>query len=233
MKIKKLARNVTLAFGRWLPSGILRRLGNIVRDLELEEWMRHHGLLLNTVVNEREELFEMVGREIGDKPVLYLEFGVAKGDATRVWSRLLKHPQSQLHGFDSFEGLPEAWTSNRPKGMFSTGGVCPDIGDLRVHFFKGMFDQTLPTYVPPSHEVAVLNMDADLYSSTIFVLRKLEHLIQPGTYLYFDEFSSHGHEERAFREFVEETGKQFRLRGSTEGGVHVLFQCIDRGSTVK
>jgi hypothetical protein len=57
----------------------------------------------------REQLSNDVAQEIGSKRVLYLEFGVYRGDATRYWSPLLKNPESMLHGFDSFEGLPENW----------------------------------------------------------------------------------------------------------------------------
>ena len=60
--------------------------------------------------------------------------------------------------------------------------------DPRVRFFKGWFDQILTSYEPPPHDVLVVICDADLYSSTIFVLNKLEKLIVPGTYLYFDKF---------------------------------------------
>jgi len=216
-----------VALGRRFPNGVVKRLGNYVREIELRAWMDDHNLVLGNVVSRREELFELAASEVGRQPVLYLEFGVAAGDATRIWSGLLKHPEAALHGFDSFEGLPETWTSDRPRGMFSTGGQTPSINDPRVKFFKGWFQQSLPSYVPPKLEPVILNLDADLYSSTIYVLRSLRSLIRPGTYLYFDEFSSFGHEERAFREFVEETGMKFKLRGGTRGLLHVLFQCID------
>ena len=136
-----------------------------------------------------------------------------------------------MHGFDSFEGLPERWLKDRPKGMFSTGGALPDIDDPRVQFFKGWFHETLPAYELPRREVVVVNMDADLYSSTILVLRALRDLFTAGTYLYFDEFASFGHEERAFREFVDETGLRFTFRGGTPDLLHVLFQCAAGYST--
>jgi len=34
-----------------------------------------------------------------------------------------------------------------------------------------------------------MDCDADLYSSTIFVLNSLESVMIPGTYVYFDEFN--------------------------------------------
>jgi hypothetical protein len=228
LKIKHLIRNLCLSVAdRAMPSSLLRQAGNLVRQLELNAWMRSRGFFLQNVVERREELFQLVASEVGTQPVLYLEFGVYKGDATRLWSELLQHPDTLLHGFDSFEGLPEEWTPGRPKGTFSTHGEIPCISDQRVTFFRGWFEHTLLSYEPPPRPVVVLNLDADLYSSTIFVLRKLRALMRPGTYLYFDEFSSLGHEERAFREFVEESGMRFKLRGATRNLLHVLYQCVD------
>jgi hypothetical protein len=227
MEIKTGVRRGLLAVSRRMPDEALTRLGNFVRELELGAWMRANDLVLDRVAERREELFGLVADEVGEAPALYLEFGVANGDATRIWTRLLKHPETVLHGFDSFEGLPEKWTNDRPKGMFSTDGALPQIDDPRVRFFKGWFEKTLDQYVPPNRSVLIINMDADLYSSTIFVLRKLRYLFRAGTFLYFDEFSSYGHEERAFREFVEESRMTFRLRGGTRNLLHVLFQCVE------
>jgi len=62
----------------------------------------------------------------------------------------------------------------------------PDIKDDRIVFIKGWFDQTLPTYSTPEHEQLILNLDADLYSSTILVLRHFRDVIRRGTYIYFE-----------------------------------------------
>jgi Macrocin-O-methyltransferase (TylF) len=207
-----------------MPRGMLRRFGNLVRELELDAWLRNHGLLPETAVDVRDQLFELVAAEVGADPALYLEFGVADGAATRTWSRLLTNQETVIHGFDSFEGLPEQWM-DRPSGMFSTGGIIPQIDDHRVRFFKGRFEETLPHYTPPDRPVLIINMDADLYSSTAFVLRAIGNHLRLGAFLYFDEFCSYGHEERAFREFVEYTGMTFRMRGATGNLLHVLFQC--------
>ena len=102
----------------------------------------------------------------------------------------------------------------------------PQIGDPRVQFFRGWFEQTLPCYRFPAHDVLVLNFDADLYSSTIFVLNTLECAIVPGTYIYFDEFNHRSHELRAFSEFTERTGMKWSLLGATRSLAHVLFQRI-------
>jgi len=158
-----------------------------------------------------------------NREVLYLEFGVFQGDATRYWSKLLRNRNSKLHGFDSFEGLPERWLPHRQKGHFATGGSVPQIDDDRVEFFKGWFHETLPNYMCPPHEVLVINLDADLYSSTISVLKALHASIVPGTYIYCDEFNHRDHELRAFDEFLNETGMEFSLVGVTRTLAHVMI----------
>ena len=128
-------------------------------------------------VGNRRQVWTEILKSVRCDQVLYLEFGVFKGAATEFWSRELKNPDSILHGFDSFEGLPEAggpWE----KGRFDLGEQIPLISDPRVKFFKGWFDQVLPNHSMPKHETLVLNMDADLYSSTIFVLRHLRPFIR-------------------------------------------------------
>lgn len=142
------------------------------------------------------------------------------------WSRSLKHPESILHGFDSFEGLPESsgiWS----KGQFNTGGNIPNISDSRVQFFKGWFNQILPTYsVPSGYDVLIINMDADLYSSTIYVLRFLQSYIRSGTFIYFDEMNHMEHEPRAFDEFIDATGRQFKLVSADKSQAFVFLECI-------
>ena len=114
--------------------------------LEVGRWMHAHGYTVAHRVNHRTKLFDLVGRRVADRVVLYMEFGVYQGAATRYWSNLLHNPESKLHGFDSFEGMPETWV--RPDGHFSVGGQLPQIDDARVQFFKGWFSETLTIPVP-------------------------------------------------------------------------------------
>lgn len=173
----------------------------------------------------REDVFQTVACHICNRRVLYLEFGVAQGESMRWWSKALKHPKTTLHGFDSFEGLPEGggpWQ----KGEFSTQGKAPLIDDPRVKFFKGWFDQVLPTYTLPAHDVLVINLDPDLYSSTIYVLRQLRPYIKPGTFVYFDDMNVVEHQPRAFDEFSTETGLRFRAVSANIFLRHVFFECL-------
>ena len=98
-----------------------------------------------------------------------------------------------------------------------------------MQFYKGWFEDTLPHYklqILPS-QVLVLFLDADLYSSTRYVLRTLSPHITLGTILYFDEFWGREHELKAFSEFIDETGMRFRPMIADYGMRHIAFTRTD------
>ncbi len=220
-------------FKRWLtlvgsvisPKG-LHHVEMIVNYMKLGRWMRDNGFEAKRRLPHREAVFDTVINEVREQQVLYLEFGVFEGASMRYWSESLGHPDAVLRGFDSFEGLPEHWGFGFEKGRFDRGGSPPVLADDRVEFIKGWFEETLPGFAVPPHEVLVIVMDADLYSSTIYVLRQLEKTIGPGTYIYFDDMSRPDHEPRAFEEFIQESGRRFRLVGADRSLNTAFFQCI-------
>ena len=197
--------------GARLPARSLHRFQLALNYMKLGRWMSEHNFRFDRRVRDRNGVFASVAERVRDRRVLYLEFGVFQGASMKYWSRELRHPESTLHGFDSFEGLPEDFdvAAGYAKGSLSTQGALPFIDDARVRFFKGWFDQTLPTYSLPGHDVLIITMDADLYSSTIYVLRHLRPWIQRGTFIYFDNMSRPEHEPRAFDEFIRESGLKF------------------------
>lgn len=199
--------------GAILPDKILHSLQMIVHYMRLGRWMKTQGFRFQRRFPHREQVFSFVAEQIKDQRILYLEFGVYRGASMRWWSRALTNPDSRLHGFDSFEGLPEDFDQaggKYAKGWFSTGGQVPELDDPRVAFHKGWFEQTLPGFQLPEHDRLVLNLDADLYSSTIFVLRHLRPWIKAGAFVYFDDMSRPDHEARAMQEFMRESGLRFR-----------------------
>ena len=214
--------------GALLPERALHSLTMTLNYMRLGRWMRSQGFSVPVRFPLREGVFNVAAEEIRYEQVLYLEFGVYQGASIRWWSSALRNPASRLHGFDSFEGLPEAFDNaggKYAKGWFSTDGQIPRIDDPRVTFFKGWFNETLPGYLPPEHHRLFINIDADLYSSTIYVLRALRTHIKAGVYLYMDDMSRPDHEPRALDEFIRETGLRFRPLAADTTLNNVLFIC--------
>jgi hypothetical protein len=98
--------------------------------------------------------------EIAPKNGLVLEFGVATG---RTITHVASQTRRQVHGFDSFSGLPESWRTGFPQGAFAQ--ELPQVPS-NVTLHKGLFSETLPEFIANATEsVALLHIDCDLYSS--------------------------------------------------------------------
>jgi predicted O-methyltransferase YrrM len=148
-------------------------------------------------------------------PGLVLEFGVAGGHSVNFIASQVG-PEQKVYGFDSFEGLPEAWTSSYRKGHFAQG--LPDVAD-NVELVVGWFDETLPPFLEAHPgDVSYLHIDCDLYSSTRTIFELLAKRIKPGTVIVFDEYFNYptwrDHEHKAFMEFVEKYGVGFEYLGA-------------------
>lgn len=217
-------RLALLRVGRHATSAQLDGLRSVLSYLELGRWLyREHAAFSPELVASKVALFEVARRRVTGQTPLYLEFGVFQGMSMRWWSRQLSQPSATLVGFDSFEGLPEDWRHDMRSGHFRTGGP-PQIDDSRVSFQVGWFDDTLKNFVVPDHDQLIINVDCDLYSSALTVLRWAEQYIRPGTLIYFDEFSDRDHEGRAFGEWRSQSPYQFRPLGFSEGGLSWLFE---------
>ena len=185
----------------------------------LRRWCRSQHC---EAVAERSDLYRfLVEREGLDGPIDYLEFGVSRGGTMRWWVENNRHPGATFVGFDSFEGLPDAW-GNWPKGSFSAGGSIPTIADERCSFVKGFFHETLPPWLVGRDfsRRTVLHLDADLYTSTLLVLTQLLPKLKIDSIMIFDEFADPLHEYRTFRDATAAYQRDFvplcRAKGWTQ-----------------
>jgi O-methyltransferase len=150
--------------------------------------------LPEATASDRWQLLEIAIAHIGpETPITLLEFGVAKGQSMAVMAKRFVNKESRFIGFDSFEGLPEDWDvihQKITKGTFSTGGNIPRIADKRVSFVRGWFQNTVSEFLKgfDGSGTLLIHYDADLYSSTLFLLTTIWHFV-PYYYFIMDDFS--------------------------------------------
>ena len=179
------------------------------------DWLKQNSSV--QMFSKREEMYDYLNLEmVGDEPVDYLEFGVYQGYTIKYWSTINSNPNSRFYGFDSFEGLPEDWSGafvHVPKGTFTTEGMVPEIDDPRVSFHKGWFQSSLPLFLQTfdSRNKLLIHCDADLYTSTLYVLCTLHNLFKSGSLIVFDEFSGATDEFRAFMDYTSSFLQKFRV----------------------
>lgn len=189
-------------------AGLLSKLYWFIR---LADWMsQNRRLPFNDFPGradyaKRYELYEYVIREqIGAEAIDYFEMGAGDGETIRWWLGRVSSLESRFYGFDSFEGLPEDWGVHK-KGAFSNQGKIPVIDDPRCTLYKGLFQETLPSFLAGwtgSLRRKLILLDADLYSSTLFSLTAFAPRLRTGDIILFDEFFTPRHEFRAFSDFL-------------------------------
>ena len=160
----------------------------------------------------------------------YLEFGVFRGETFRNAIRAAQQGfratragrfPGRFIAFDSFAGLPHVESMGDGVNPYGRGEFAASriefektLGRLHervaVEVVAGWFDETLTDQTAARlgmHRAAFVNIDCDLYESTVTVLNFITPLLQTGTILYFDDWYSyrasmnHG-EPRAAREWL-------------------------------
>ncbi len=136
----------------------------------------------------------------------FMEAGVCQGGAAifmRALQRAYGEGGRRLWAADSFEGLPPPGSgpdaalgldlseTKAPSLAFSLDGVRDnfiryDLLDSQVVFLQGWFTTTLPT--APIEQLAILRLDADLYSSTKISLECLYSKVVPGGFIIIDDY---------------------------------------------
>ena len=169
---------------------------------------------------------------------LVLEFGVGWGGTTNIFGVLMAEEGRQVHGFDSFAGLPVKWYGSYEAGSLSTRGRTPQVED-NVRLYPGWFNESLPAFLSPGptvhmhrnvygvktsidvmQAVALVHFYADIYSSTFDVLSILACRLRPGTVMLFDELLGYkvwaDHEWKALHDASKEFGFEFTIVAFTE-----------------
>jgi hypothetical protein len=158
------------------------------------------------VLNSKIEMYDFVADNITSADGILCEFGVFQGFSINYIAS--KIPKT-IHGFDSFEGLPEFWRSGFDQHFF----MVQDHNQIKfrsnVVIHKGLFNRTIPEFKEENpRKVSFIHVDCDLYSSTKTIFDLLGDRISSGCVILFDEYFNYPgwrmHEFKAFREFIKE-----------------------------
>jgi hypothetical protein len=164
-----------------------------------------------------------------DIPGAMVECGVWKGGSMMAVAHTLKNlrrSDRDLYLFDTYEGMPkptaedvdftgadaaEQWEQNRindksshwmyvpveevKQAMYSTG-----YDQERMHFVKGMVEDTVPAQAPPT--IALLRLDTDWYESTRHELVHLFPRLSVGGILIIDDYGHFRGAKKAVDEYI-------------------------------
>jgi Methyltransferase domain len=171
------------------PSGIAEQFAwkthaGIVAWEELAGGTVCHDGASRSTLETRARLFDVVLAHIAGRPGDVFEFGVSSGDSFREF--LKRCPDRQVYGFDSFQGLPEAWWT-RSKGAFAADA--PRLDNPNGHLVSGWFDSSVPEFFRNwSGTIALVHVDCDLYASTKIALQHALRFCRVGSVVLFDEY---------------------------------------------
>jgi len=84
-----------------------------------------------------------------------------------------------------------------------------DYPSERIHFVKGMVEDTLPSQAP--EQISLLRLDTDWYESTKHELAHLYSRLSPGGILILDDYGTWKGSKDAVDEFLVETGEPLLL----------------------
>ena len=220
--LKRLKAKVWLYLHSAMKAAIEEALENDSIDLNRQIWRLSRDesaryVLANIGLNKAyHDRYALMNRlvEMTSPKGLVLEFGVWKGAslchlATRLAPR-------KVYGFDSFEGLPEAWSVGMPKGAFKLDSL-PEVPP-NVELIKGWFNATAADFLAQHPDpIALLHIDSDLYSSAKYIFDTYGTRIVAGTVILFDDYMNYPTwtegESKAFAEWRQTAGAKYEYVG--------------------
>jgi O-methyltransferase len=143
-----------------------------------------------------------------------------------------------IYLYDTFAGMPKpeerddevlggmaisTWEAHRTEGDGDKGSNWMKAGvelvrqrieplgypDKRLHFVKGLVEDTIPATMPA--EIAILRLDTDFYSSTKHELQHLYPRLSPGGILIIDDYGAFPGSRTATDEYAAEHGLDWFL----------------------
>ena len=154
-------------------------------------------------IKNKSDYFKFVNEQIiKNEAIDYLEFGVYEGGTILDWPKINTNKNSRFFAFDKFP----------PKYPI------PEIDDDRVHFVKGLFQETLHDFLkdfkPNSKLVIFINLNKKF--DTLYCLSELDKILNEKCILMFDQFGNLQHEFIAFHNYVKSFRRNFQFLCQSE-----------------
>lgn len=174
-------------------------------------------------------------------PGCVVECGVWRGGMTAAMAELLGSNRS-YYLFDSFEGLPpaqeidgyraKAWQNDTSSKIYFDN-CSAEIefaeramalsGAKKVHFMKGWFSDTIPSFAPDS-PIAVLRLDGDWYESTMQCLEGLYRYVAKGGVIIIDDYYTWVGCSKAVHDFLSRHQLPDVIRHTAKGVCYIVKQ---------
>lgn len=170
-------------------------------------------------------------KRVAELPGAVVECGVFKGVSLTVFAELrelVEHATSRkIVGFDTFDRFPDtAFNADkefREKFISAAGSQSISKGQLieilrrkslytNIELVEGDITETLPRYVRdhPELQIALLNLDTDIYEPAVTILEHLYPRIVSGGILLLDDYGVTVGETKAVDEYF--AGKNVRIQ---------------------
>ena len=157
----------------------------------------------------------------------YLEFGMWKGGsmiaAYHLSKRISALSDMRFYGFDSFGGIPTLTVNQDEAKEFPPGTFSASLDEVRRNLLQAKVDMSRIELIPgwysetlndqtrqklPLRAAAVVNVDCDVYESTVPVLDFIKPYLIDGSIVIFDDWYCFANreergEQKAFMEWLE------------------------------
>jgi O-methyltransferase len=134
-----------------------------------------------------------------------IECGVYRAGVTLIMADALRSSRSSkiIHGFDSFEGMPEALNQDAlptgkivyHRGVLSTTSLALVMEKIkvfghqeRVTFYQGFFQDVMPRVISDDARFSLVLIDCDQYAGAKFCLEFLYNKVNPGGMILIDDY---------------------------------------------
>ena len=200
---------------------ILRFLPDVLRRHQIRKIVQPYTLV---GADRIRNLYRLANRVEKDAiPGDVVECGVCNGGTAAILGYFATRSVlgRDLWLFDSFEGMPETTPEDGEQALAHVGKEVGDISKVkevlglvgadmgRTHLIKGWFQDTFPAVA--ISQIALLNIDADWYTSVKLCLETFYDRVSLGGYVSFDDYGHWPGCRQAVDEFFRERKLPYKL----------------------